>query len=438
MNLPRNTRSTRNELDTGVRDTRTTRNSDRWILACVLLGLVLRLAFALLYWTDQPLTHDEREYLALARSVARGQGFQYPADEPKPGTGQQFGRAPGYPLFLAAIIQPSPVNQAPRRIQIVQAVTGAAGIWLIAAIAGRAAGPRAAVTAAAIAAVYPPLIWMPSYVLSETLFSTMALAAARALQEVGGQRSEVGKTRIPTSDLRPLISGAVLTGLAVLTRPSLLFFLPLVALWFLWQRRTMEAVAFILVTALCVAPWTIRNHRVYGRWIAVASEGGVTFWTGNHPLAKGDGDLSTNVALKRAELAFRALHPGLTPEEMEPVYYRDALAWIGREPGAWLALVVRKAFYTVMPIGPSYAVHSPRYRIASAASFLLILPAAIYGAWRWRNARGAGTSPAALWLMAAATVAAGLIFFPQERFRMPVIDPALIVTAALPAGLRKR
>jgi hypothetical protein len=67
-----------------------------------------------------------------------------------------------------------------------------------------------------------------------------------------------------------------------------------------------------------------------------------------------------------------------------------------------------------------------------------VLPAAISGAWRWRGARRTGTSPVALWLMAAATVAAGLVFFPQERFRMPVIDPTLIVTAALPAGLRKR
>jgi len=33
--------------------------------------------------------------------------------------------------------------------------------------------------------------------------------------------------------------------------------------------------------------------------------------------------------------------------------------------------------------------------------------------------------------MAAATVLAGLIFFPQERFRLPVIDPALIVTVSL-------
>src|SRR4029079_8778669 len=150
----------------------------RWIVACVLVGLALRVAFALLYWVNQPLTHDEREYLALGRSVARGEGFRYPADEPSPGTGQQFGRAPGYPLFLAAIITPVPVHQAPRRIQIAQACVGALGIWLIAAIAGRVAGPRAALTAAAIAAVYPPLVWMPSYVLSETLYSTVALPTA--------------------------------------------------------------------------------------------------------------------------------------------------------------------------------------------------------------------------------------------------------------------
>jgi preprotein translocase subunit Sec61beta len=39
--------------------------------------------------------------------------------------------------------------------------------------------------------------------------------------------------------------------------------------------------------------------------------------------------------------------------------------------------------------------------------------------------------------MAAATVAAGLVFFPQERFRIPVIDPALIVTATLLAAPRE-
>jgi 4-amino-4-deoxy-L-arabinose transferase-like glycosyltransferase len=406
----------------------------RWILGCVLLGLALRVAFALLYWVNQPLTHDEREYLALARSVARGEGFQYPPDEPSPGTAQQFGRAPGYPAFLAAIIIPAPVNHAPRRIKIAQALLGAVCIWLIASIAGRAAGPRAAVTAAAIAAVYPPLVWMPAYVLSETLFSALALAAARVLQEVGDPASRLPP---PASRIAPrasLVAGAVLTGVAILTRPAMLFFLPFAAIW-LWRKRTLgDALLFVVLAAVCVAPWTIRNHFVYGRWIAVASEGGVTFWTGNHPLAVGDGDLAANPAIKRAELAFRAAHPGVSAEELEPLYYRDALAWIRTDPGAWLRLLARKAFYTVVPAGPSYAVHSTKYVAASVAAYLLVLPAAIAGAWRWRRFAWRGPAPVALWLMAAATVTAGLVFFPQERFRIPVIDPALIVSAALLAG----
>jgi 4-amino-4-deoxy-L-arabinose transferase-like glycosyltransferase len=392
----------------------------RWTLACVVVGLALRLAFALVYWVDQPLTHDEREYLALARSVARGDGFHYPAEDPPPGTAQQFGRAPGYPLFLAAVGVAGPAERAPRRVQIAQAFVGALIVWLIASIAARAAGPRAGAAAAAIAAVYPPLVWMPAYVLSETVFSALALAVARTLQ---GNLTP-----------RASIAGAVLTGSAILTRPGMIFFLPF-AVWWLWRtRRAADAAIFLLIVALCVAPWTIRNHRVYGRWIAVASEGGVTFWTGNHPLAVGDGDLAANPAIKRAELEFRAAHPGLAAEALEPLYYRDALNWIRSDPAAWLWLLARKAFYTVVPAGPSYAVHSAKYVAASVTAYLLVLAAASAGAWRWRKSGRAGPVP--LWLMAASTVLAGLVFFPQERFRIPVIDPALIVTAALPAGLR--
>jgi 4-amino-4-deoxy-L-arabinose transferase-like glycosyltransferase len=401
------------------------------VIACVFVGLVLRLAFGLFYWVDQPLTHDEREYLALGRSVARGEGFQYPADEPRPGTAQQFGRAPGYPLFLASLRVMEPHERAPRRVQIAQACVGGLIVWLIAAIAGRAAGPRAAVAAAAIAAVYPPLVWMPAYVLSETLFSALALAAALALQLVAGRTGGAGGWSWG------LAGAALLTALALLTRPVMLFFLPFAALW-LWKKRTLaDAAIFLLLAAICVAPWTIRNHGVYGRWIAVASEGGVTFWTGNHPLAVGDGDLAANPAIKRAELAFRSARPGMSAEELEPLYYRDAFAWIRSDPAAWLRLLARKAFYTVVPAGPSYAVHSTKYVVASVAAYLIVLAGAIAGAWRWRTSGRFG-GPAPLWLMAASTVVAGLVFFPQERFRIPVIDPALIVTAALPAGLRNR
>ena len=410
-----------------------------WILAWVAFGLALRLAFALLYWVDQPLTHDEREYLALGRSVARGEGFTYPADEPAPGTGQQFGRAPGYPLFLAALRVTERPEHVPPRVQVAQSLLGALVVWLIASIAWRAAGPRAGVTAAGIAAVYPPLVFISAYALSETLYSCFALSAARLIQENGdSHRFASPKTgAVPVSET---VAVPVLVAAGILTRPVMLFFLPLWTLWMVRKRTLGRAAIVLLVAALCVLPWTLRNHRIHGRWIAVASEGGVTFWTGNHPLAVGEGDLAANLPLKRAELAFRAAHPGLTPEQMEPLYYRDAIAWIQREPAAWMRLMARKAFYTLVPIGPSYALHSTKYIAASVVPYLLILPAAVAGAVSWRRASARvgreGTSPTPLWLMAAGTVIAGLVFFPQERFRIPVIDPALIVAAALMAGLR--
>jgi len=36
-----------------------------------------------------------------------------------------------------------------------------------------------------------------------------------------------------------------------------------------------------------------------------------------------------------------------------------------------------------------------------------------------------------LWLLAGSAVLVGLVFFPQERFRIPLIDPALVVLGGL-------
>jgi len=177
-----------------------------------------------------------------------------------------------------------------------------------------------------------------------------------------------------------------------------------------------------------ITPWTVRNARAYGTFVLIASEGGVTFWTGNHPLARGEGDLAANPDIKRAEIAFRRAHPGLTAEQLEPLYYRDALGYIARHPVWWLGLLARKAFYTLVPIGPSYTLHSTRYLVSSVASYLLLLPCALVGAAVWR--RGP-RRPEALFVLAASAVLAGIVFFPQERFRIPVIDPALIVCAGI-------
>ena len=386
-------------------------------------ALLLRLAFAFLYWVDKPLTHDEREYLALAAGIAEGRGLVY--TEPAEGTAAQFGRAPGYPAFLALIGAGSRTAQGtPAVVKMAQAIAGALTVYLIALSAIRAAGQTAGVVAAWMAAAYPPLVWISAYVLSESLYAALAIATALLLQ------SSIDGSRV----WRAYGAGA-LCGVAILVRPAMLFFLPLAIVWLLWRRAPRLAVALTIGALMVVTPWSVRNYRTYGRFVLVASEGGVTFWTGNHPLARGEGDLAANPELKRAELEFRRAHPGLSSEDLEPRYYADAVAHIRSNPVWWVGLLVRKLFFTVVPAGPSYALHSFRYRTASRLSYLIVLPFAIAGAATLRRSRG---RPTALFLLAASAVLVCVVFFPQERFRIPVIDPVLIVCAAALAGQAPR
>jgi 4-amino-4-deoxy-L-arabinose transferase-like glycosyltransferase len=287
-------------------------------------------------------------------------------------------------------------------------------VWLIAWLAARTAGPKAGFAAGWLAAVYPPLVWTPAYVWSETLFSVLALGCVAVLS-------------LDRLSRGLYVSAGALAGMAVLTRPAMLFFLPLAALWLARKREWHGAALLVLACVIAIAPWTIRNAREYGRFVLVASEGGITFWTGNHPLAVGEGDLAANPQLKRENVALRARHPGLTPEELEPIYYREALRFISGQPVAWAGLMARKAFYAIVPFGPSYRLHSTLYFGASVLSYLAVLPFALMGAARLARAR---RLPVPLLLLAASSFVVCLVFFPQERFRIPVVDPTLLVMAA--------
>ena len=395
-------------------------NARRTLVAIACAGVVLRLAFAFGYWTGEKMTRDEREYLSLARSVAAGHGFVY--DEAvASGPIDPFGRAPGYPVFLALVGGGRAVTESvPDSVKAAQAVVGGAGVLLVGLFAGGLAGRRAGIAAAVIAAIYPPLVWIGSYAFSEAIFWPLGLWVAWRLQRSSSTVSN-GRSATPG-----IVTAGLLAGAAVLVRPAMLFFLPLAAAWLAWTRRPALAAVFLVGASLVIGPWTARNYLHYGRFVLVASEGGVTFWTGNHPLARGEGDLAANPDLKHRQIALRDQHPTLSEEEMEPIYYREALAWIRSHPLDWLTLELRKAYYLVVPTGPSYTLHSTRYYLASVISYVCVLILAIAGAVRL--GRGLSAAPG-LWLLVASAVAVCFVFFPQERFRIPVIDPALAVLA---------
>ena len=401
-----------------------------FVLAAAIVGLGARLGFGLIYWVDERLNRDEVEYLSLARSLAAGRGLVYDEHVLK-GPVEPFGRAPGYPAFLALVGGGTRyVETVPASVKIAQSIVGAAGVGLIALAAFRLGGRRPAMAAAAIAAVHPPLVWVAGYAFSEAVFWPVGLGLALLVSRTLDQpRATMWKWA--------LMCG-LMAGGAILLRAATLLFVPLAGGWFAWKRQPAALAGFALGLALVLGPWTARNVAHYGRFVIVASDGGVTFWTGNNALATGEGDMAANPHLKIANRELRARFPDLNEEQMEPIYFRESLAWIREHPVDWLRLMMKKVFYLVVPIGPSYTLHSPRYYAASVASLVLLLPLAVLGLWRLGPGRG---RLAGMWLLAAAAVATCLVFFPQERFRIPVLDPALILCASaawLPAALAGR
>lgn len=412
----------------------------RHLIPALILGFLLRAGFGLLYWVDKPLTHDEQEYLMLGRNLAAGNGLTYDADSAH--QSERFGRAPLYPVFLAGVIRiaggettrESGGTERPgtlrgtrsllTSVKTAQAVVGTIGIWLIGLLAATSGGRSAGSAAVWIAAVYPPLVWICAYALSEALYSTLALAGALLLGAAIDSTRWNGVRRLHLF----VLAAGIISGLAALTRPAGVCFVLVAAGWLLIRRHLGWFIIFILGAAVAIGPWTARNLREHGRFVLIASEGGVTFWTGNHPLARGEGDLAANPDIKRAHLAFRQAHPSMSPEQLEPVYYAEALRYIGANPVDWLILTLKKFFYLWVPMGPSYRLHSPRYFWTSVLSYGIVFPLALLGFLRIRRLR---VQPRAMWLLAGSAILVCLVFFPQERFRIPVIDPALIACAAV-------
>lgn len=390
-----------------------------FVLAAAAIGIVARLTFGLAYWINEPLNRDEVEYLSLARSLTAGHGYDFD-EHVKKGNVEPFGRAPGYPVFLTLIgAGREYVTAVPASVKIAQSLVGGIGVLLIGWAAWRMAGRAPAMAAAAIGAVYPPLIWVSGFVYSEAVFWPIAIGVALVFSHTLEQpRATMWKSAI--------VFGIV-TGLAVLVRAATVPFVPLAGLWLLWKRQFTAVAGFALGLAIVLTPWTIRNYSHHGRFVLVASDGGVTFWTGNNPLAPGEGDMAANPQLKYANQELRARYPGLTEEQLEPMYYRESLTWIRQNPLAWVWLMMKKVFYLIVPVGPSYRAHSARYYIASVLSVGVLVPLAALGCWRLGSRRSRLTG---MWILAAGAVATCLVFFPQERFRIPVLDPAMILLAS--------
>lgn len=278
-------------------------NRNKALLALLLFALALRVLFLVLAGVNAPLAGDELAYQQLAENFAAGRGLFQTNNPFFPGQVLYAWQAPLYPLTLGILYSLLGTNLllaklfgllvSTATVAVMYDLTRRVGRTAFAAQTSTTFAPHAsakqveriALVSAGLVAIYPGFLTNAHLLLSETLFIFFLLAAfafvARAFEH--------NASRAPL-----WLSGAgILWGLATLTRGLTLYFTPLFALWMVWTlwrldkralARSLAATAlFVALTALVIAPWTVRNYFRFGQVVVLETKGGVNLWLGNSP-----------------------------------------------------------------------------------------------------------------------------------------------------------
>lgn len=404
----------------------------------VILGLALALRLA--HWAAvrsapfvAQLVVDSWEYDRWARQIAAGDWLGHGV----------FFQAPLYPYLLAVLYRVAGHSlDAVYLAQIALAVAGCFALYR----AGRAmAGERAALAAAALAAIYGPFLFYDVQLLKESLAVTVAcfllwaLGAAWAPATAGAEPRATG--------WRWLLAGALLGVLALLRENALLVAPLLVPL--AWRGgggvgRALRLGAFAGGILLVLAPVALRNGLVGGDFLPTTFQGGVNFYIGNNPRADGTyrpivpGKQAPELERKEpARIAEQELGRRLGEGEVSRYWLGRALAWAREHPGDFLRLTLRKlglfwSWYEWPDAVDYYDIRgqSPVYRLPLLEFGGLTLLAAL-GLGYLGGGMARRLAPALLF--AAGWMLATAVFFLFARYRLPAV-PALMLLAALPVA----
>ena len=315
--------------------------------------MTFRVAFVLA-WRQEYSLPDQESYLSVASNILSGTGFEVSPEE-------RVGRAPLYPLFLAANF--FAFGRSLLWVRLMQAAVGALVCVPVFFLAWRLHGHTAAMVASGICAVYPPYIFYSRLILSEALFIPLLPAIVLAcvcLAQEGGCKVAAGL--------------GLALGAAILLRPSSLLLWPtLMALvWLLGKKRLRLAGRLGLASAvvvLCLLPWVTRNYSVTGRVVLTTLTDGWALYEGNSPQATG-GPAQHLVVWPREEMR------SMDEYERNTFLRRRAMEYIASHPRRFLRLTAGRVARMWSPVPNEPQFRTPFVLACSALSYVAVLIAA--------------------------------------------------------------
>jgi tetratricopeptide (TPR) repeat protein len=409
-----------------------------WLPALLVGAPFLVRLLAWLELRDDPffrlLVVDARTYHDTAVQMANG---TYRMDGP-------FWQPPFYPFLLSLVYRVAGPN--PEAMRLLQCLLGGCTCWLVFRLADRLGGRRAAWISWAAAALCGPLLFFDLQLLGASVATLLLLVATDRVAAWAPGRND-----------HALFAGGLALGMACITVATCLVAIPVLVGWMARRLRRDEAgigiaLYFLAAALVPVVTVTAVNLGASGQPVLVSWNGGVNFWIGNNP----DYDRTVAIRPGRSWLALTA-EAGQAGARNESAasgwFFRRSLRWIGGHPGAWAALMVRKAGLFLR--GDEIARNQEIYPFRQGSLLLrallwvrglafpigVLLPLGLAGMTTllFRRTRGPGggtlieaagpdSGAGDLALLVGAYALAVILFFPASRYRLPVL-PFLLVFA---------
>jgi 4-amino-4-deoxy-L-arabinose transferase-like glycosyltransferase len=268
------------------------------LLSVTVTALAVRLTYNAARFT--PEGPDSVQYRTIAENIRAHHSFSLDTNPP---FGPTIRRAPLYPLFLAL---------AGESVRLWQCVLDSLVAAMICLILHGLVRLRWAVAAGMTYAIHPAAILYASSVLSESLFTFLATAAATVLL-FGIRRDK----------LAWMSAAGLLMGLAALARPVAAPFFIVIAAAIWWSRKSIRrpvamAVVFSVASLVVMTPWIIRSSAVAGRFVLIIATGPVNLALATAPEPWNLNDQSSiweSEHYWRANPCGRALKEAHTPPE---------------------------------------------------------------------------------------------------------------------------
>lgn len=382
----------------------------RYASVILIAALLLRAGWVLACWSPSgPVLSfdDERLHWQLAANLFE-HGTLVTDD------GRRAARMPLYPLYLALFAPFGDWGILAARLG--QAVLGAAGVGVAWWWGSRFAGRNGALLAATLVCVDPFGIFFCNLLLTEALFTPVALALSAACWRLATWQDP---RRIPA---RLGIAISALSAAAVLTRPeSLLWIVALAITVFLCAKRRAAAVRHLataaVVTLAALAAWGLRNQAVLGSFVWLSTNGGVTLYDGHRPGADGGSDQSLLKHLPELRK--------MNEVQRDAYLARAATQRIASDPVKALRLAGWKLMRTWNPI-PNYVEYRGGWAAwVSALYTLTVLGLGLAGTLRPADRCALLTA----WLPVILFTALSCLFVGSLRYRVPLM-PFVCVAAA--------